>query len=58
MTRTRDMVNQYYNILINLGIYADINEAQFNIIYKRYKKIGGHKDLNYLNVKRKLRRED
>ena len=50
MTRTRDMVNQYYNILINLGIYADINEAQFNIIYKRY--------INYLNVKRKLRRED
>ena len=57
MTRMSDMIKHYYNILINLGIYTDIDESQFDIIYKRYRDMGGYKDLSYDIIKRRLRRK-
>ena len=56
MTNTFEMKNYYYNILINLGIYTRLDEKQFDIIYKRYKELGGRKELFYHRIVRKLKK--
>ncbi|MBT5419808.1 MAG: hypothetical protein HOK80_02875 [Candidatus Cloacimonetes bacterium] len=51
-----DWKNFYENILVNLGIQTRIDEKQFNVIYKRYKELGGGKELFYDRIKKKLKK--
>jgi hypothetical protein len=55
MKNTLGMKSYYLEILTNLGIYSDITEDQFDIIYKRYKQLGGKRELIYNSVKKRLK---
>jgi len=46
----------YLNILKNLGIYSTLDEKQFNIIYKRYRKIGERKTLFFHQIKKETKK--
>ena len=56
MVNNHEWREYYLNILESLGIYSTLDEKQFNIIYKRYRKIGGRKVLFFHQIKKETKK--